>query len=88
MSRAAPASVNATMMGIAFLSLFVSNLLVGWIGRFYERMTPQSFWLMHAGIAVGGGLSIMLFGGRIRRALDTGTPQPMRSSAMTIEVES
>ena len=87
-SRAAPASVNATMMGIAFMSLFASNVLVGWIGQFYERMSPQSFWLMHAGIAVGGGLAIMLFGGRLRRVLDTGSPQPMRSSAMTIEVES
>ncbi len=87
-SRAAPASVNATMMGIAFLSLFLSNILVGWIGQFYERMSPELFWLMHAGIAVGGGLSIMIFGARLGRALDTGSPQPMRSSAMTVEIES
>jgi hypothetical protein len=43
---------------------------------------------MHAGIAVGGGLSIMIFGARLGRALDTGSPQPMRSSAMTVEIES
>jgi POT family proton-dependent oligopeptide transporter len=28
-SRAAPARVNATMMGIAFMSLFLANVLIG-----------------------------------------------------------
>jgi proton-dependent oligopeptide transporter, POT family len=32
-SRAAPAGLKATLMGVVFLTLFVSNLLVGWIGR-------------------------------------------------------
>jgi len=87
-SRAAPASVNATMMGIAFMSIFVSNLLVGWIGQFYEKMSPEEFWLMQSAIAAGGGVAILLFSGRLRRALHTASPQPMRPSAMTIEVES
>jgi POT family proton-dependent oligopeptide transporter len=39
-SRAAPAKVNATLMGLAFMSLFISNNLIGWIGGFYEKMTP------------------------------------------------
>ena len=87
-SRAAPARVNATMMGIAFLSLFVANNIIGWIGGFYERMSPASFWLLHAAIACPGGLLILIFGRRLRRALDQSTPQPMRPSAMTLEVES
>jgi POT family proton-dependent oligopeptide transporter len=87
-SRAAPARINATMMGITFLSLFVSNNLVGWIGRFYEQLSPAQFWSLHAAIAAGGGVSILLFGHRLARALDSGKPQPMRPSAMTLEVES
>jgi len=87
-SRAAPASVNATMMGIAFLSLFFANNIIGWLGGFYERMSPASFWLLHAAIAAAGGLSILIFGGMLRRALNSSTPQPMRPSAMTLEVES
>ena len=87
-SRAAPARVNATMMGVAFLSLFLANNIIGWIGGFYERMGPAPFWLLHAGIACTGGVLVLLFGRRLRRALDTSTPQPMRPSAMTIEVES
>ena len=50
-SRAAPAKVNATLMGLAFMSLFISNNLIGWIGGFYEKMTPAQFWAMHAAIA-------------------------------------
>jgi POT family proton-dependent oligopeptide transporter len=68
-SRAAPAKVNATLMGLAFMSLFISNNLIGWIGGFYEKMTPAQFWAMHAAIAVGGGLLVVLFGRRLSRTL-------------------
>ena len=68
-SRAAPAKVNATLMGLAFMSLFISNNLIGWIGGFYEKMTPAQFWTMHAAIAASGGLLVVLFGRRLSRAL-------------------
>ncbi len=86
-SRAAPASINATMMGIAFLTFFVANSLVGWIGGFYEAMSPAHFWLLHAAIAAAGGVSIMLFGGVLGRALAGGAYQAMRPAAITVEVE-
>ncbi|HEX7518583.1 MAG TPA: hypothetical protein VF345_14985 [Chthoniobacterales bacterium] len=70
-SRAAPAKVNATLMGLAFMSLFISNNLIGWIGGFYEKMSPAEFWAMHAAIAAGGGLLVMLFGRRLSRALQS-----------------
>jgi POT family proton-dependent oligopeptide transporter len=69
-SRAAPAKVNATLMGLAFMSLFMSNTLIGWIGGFYEKMSPLQFWAMHAAIAAGGGLLVLLFGRNLSRALD------------------
>jgi POT family proton-dependent oligopeptide transporter len=68
-SRAAPAKVNATLMGLAFMSLFISNNLIGWIGGFYEKMTPAQFWAMHAAIAIGGGLLVVLLGRRLSRTL-------------------
>ena len=71
-SRAAPAKVNATLMGLAFMSLFVSNNLIGWLGGFYEKMTPAQFWAMHAAIAAGGGLLVMLFGRYLSRVLHPG----------------
>ena len=86
-SRAAPAKINATMMGVAFLSLFVANNIMGWVGGFYEQMSPASFWLLHAAIAACGGVLILLFGRRLAKVLNEGAEQPLRSSAMTIEVE-
>ena len=66
-SREAPPRANATMMGIAFLTLFVSNNIIGWIGGFYEQLSPLAFWLMHAAIAATGGVLVLLFGRRLHR---------------------
>ncbi len=68
-SRAAPARVNSTMVGLVFVNLFVTNLLVGWIGGRYERMSPMSFWSLHALMGVAGGLVLMVFGRGLTRAL-------------------
>jgi proton-dependent oligopeptide transporter, POT family len=73
-SRAAPANMNATLMGLAFMSLFVSNNVIGWIGGYYEKISPAAFWTLHAAIAAGGGLLVVLFGRRLGRVL-----QPRRS---------
>ena len=76
-SRAAPAKMNATMMGLAFMSLFVANTIVGRIGGFYEKMTPAQFWAMHAAIGATGGLLVVLFGRHLTRVL-----HPARSVAL------
>jgi POT family proton-dependent oligopeptide transporter len=86
-SRAAPPKINATMMGICFLVLFVANNFIGWIGTYYEQMTPLSFWLLHAGIAAAGGILVLLFGPMLRRVLQPAETQPLRPAAMTQEVE-
>jgi POT family proton-dependent oligopeptide transporter len=86
-SRTAPAQVNATMMGVAFMSLFVSNNLIGWIGTHYERMTPAEFWTLHAAIGATGGMLVLVFGRRLTRALASAAGQPLRPSAQTLEVE-
>jgi POT family proton-dependent oligopeptide transporter len=86
-SRAAPARVNATMMGFAFMSLFVANNLIGWIGGFYEKMGPVAFWTLHAAIGATGGVLVLLFSRPLKRVLAGGANQPLRPSAMTLEVE-
>ena len=68
-SRAAPAKLKATLMGAVFLSLFVGNALVGWIGGFYEKMSPASFWLLHAGIAAVGGVLATALARPLKRML-------------------
>lgn len=71
-SRAAPAKVNATMMGFSFMTLFIANTLIGWIGSFYEKMSPVAFWSLHAAIGAGGGLAVAVFGRRLDLALRSG----------------
>jgi len=68
-SRTAAPRVKSTMMGVALLSLFIANNLMGWLGGFYERMTPAGFWTLQVGIGVVGGLILLLFGRRLERAL-------------------
>jgi POT family proton-dependent oligopeptide transporter len=68
-SRAAPAGLKATLMGCVFLTLFISNILIGWIGGFYEHMTPAMFWAMEAAIAAVGGVLAMLLNKPLTRRL-------------------
>jgi proton-dependent oligopeptide transporter, POT family len=53
-SRFAPASVVTTMMSINLMSFGVSNVVVGWLGRFYEPLGAARFWQLHALIAAAG----------------------------------
>jgi len=55
-SQTAPIQVRATLMGASFLSLSLGDFFVGWLGGFYEQMSPTDFWAMHAGIAATGGI--------------------------------
>jgi len=72
-SRTAPPKINATMMGGAFLVLFVANNLIGWIGTFYEQLGPPAFWALHAGIGGVGGVLAFAYSRTIGRVLE---PQP------------
>jgi POT family proton-dependent oligopeptide transporter len=69
-SRAAPPKINATMMGGAFLVLFVANNLIGWIGTFYEQMGPLAFWALHAAIGGVGGVLALAYSRAFGRVLE------------------
>jgi POT family proton-dependent oligopeptide transporter len=58
--------------------MFVANVLIGWLGGYYERMTPAAFWGLHAGIAAVSGLLLRQFGGRLNRVLGSAA-QPLRA---------
>ncbi|HWW20323.1 MAG TPA: peptide MFS transporter, partial [Steroidobacteraceae bacterium] len=59
-SREAPPRVRATLMGTAFLSLALADVLVGQLGAFYGRMSPLQFWALEAGVAAVGAVLAML----------------------------
>jgi proton-dependent oligopeptide transporter, POT family len=76
-SRCAPPKVNATMMGGAFLVLFVANNLIGWIGTFYEQLGPARFWGLHAAIGAAGGILALVFSRTVGRVLEPQPSQPL-----------
>ena len=59
-SKAAPAKVNSTLMGAAFLCLFFGTVLMGWVGSFYEEMGNATFWTLDAAIAFTGTALMLL----------------------------
>jgi POT family proton-dependent oligopeptide transporter len=68
-SRTAPAPVNGTMMGVVFLNLFVGNVLMGYVGTFYEALGPTQFWLLNTAIALAGAIIVLVVGRPLTRAL-------------------
>ena len=68
-SRAAPAAVNAMMVGSYYLAIFAGGIFSGWLGRFYEQMTPSNFWLMHGVVVGAGAVLLLLFKGVLARAM-------------------
>ena len=68
-SRTAPASINAMMIGVYYLSIFAGSIISGRLGGLYGRLSSAQFWLIHAAIVVAGGLLILLFASRLRREL-------------------
>jgi POT family proton-dependent oligopeptide transporter len=69
-SRAAPAKVNSTLMGGAFLSLFVGSTLMGWVGSFYDEMGNAAFWTLDGAIALVGAAVIISLKPRLTRVLE------------------
>ncbi|WP_156678278.1 peptide MFS transporter [Sphingomonas profundi] len=61
-SRAAPARLGSTMLGIFYLHFFAANVLVGWLGGRLETMPATWFWAMHA--ALIGLAALLLFAAR------------------------
>ncbi|HYC01649.1 MAG TPA: peptide MFS transporter [Azospirillaceae bacterium] len=61
-SRLAPPSLNSTLMGVAFLTLFLSNIAVGWLGTRYETWGGPAFWAVHGAIAAAGVAAAMVMG--------------------------
>ncbi len=61
------------MVGGYYLSIFIGAMVSGWLGRFYEVLSPAAFWGVHGAIVTGGGIAILLLR-RLARIL-AGPPQ-------------
>ena len=55
-ARLAPASINATVIGLYYLAFFAGNTIVGWVGGWLTTMPVTQFWLIHAVFAGVAGV--------------------------------
>ena len=85
-TRAAPPAVNAMMAGVCYLSLFAGSVTSGWLGRFYEMMSPASFWSMHAIIVGAGACLLLLLRGPLGRALSSTARAPQAAAPAAMEI--
>jgi proton-dependent oligopeptide transporter, POT family len=68
-SKIAPASHVAMMMGIWLATIFAGNFLAGYLGGFWSSMGKPAFFLMIAAIALAAGVAIWGFKRPLRSAL-------------------
>lgn len=59
-ARAAPKAVAGLILGVFYLSLVLSNFIVGWVGGWLGAMPDTSFWLLHAAIAGAGAVGLFV----------------------------
>ncbi len=59
-SRVSPRALNATMIGAFYLNVFLSNMLIGYLGGWLEKMSGAAFWMMHVGFMVPATVLIIL----------------------------
>ncbi len=59
-SRIAPKSINATMIGVSTLSVFLGSMTSGRLGGLYERYSPLEFWSLHAALVGAAGVIVLL----------------------------
>lgn len=73
-SRAAPRSVNATMIGAASLSVFLGSTISGRLGSLYEVLPASQFWTLHAALVGLGGVVFLIIGLSFAAAFRTDAP--------------
>jgi POT family proton-dependent oligopeptide transporter len=59
-SYVAPRNTRGLSMGIWFLTIFVGNLLSGWIGALWSSLSPASFFALVGLLAMLAGVMIVI----------------------------
>ncbi len=60
-SKMAPRAIGATVIGLYYLSFFVANKVVGYVGGLYSSLPTTTFWLIHVASAVFGLVAFAVF---------------------------
>ena len=69
-SKVAPRRMLSMTMGLWLTTIFVGNVLAGWLGSFWSTMDKASFFLMLAGLTALAGAMILACSRPLRSALE------------------
>src|SRR6478672_506092 len=60
-SKITPKQITATVIGLYYLSFFIANAVVGYVGGLYSSLPTTTFWLIHVASAAFGLIAFALF---------------------------
>jgi len=60
-SKISPKQITATVIGLYYLSFFVANAVVGYVGGLYSSLPTTTFWLIHVASAAFGLVAFVIF---------------------------
>jgi POT family proton-dependent oligopeptide transporter len=73
-SKIAPKQITATVIGLYYLSFFIANAIVGYVGGLYSSLPTTTFWLIHVASAAFGLVAFVIFKLVLGKRM-TGSPQ-------------
>jgi POT family proton-dependent oligopeptide transporter len=60
-SKISPKQITSTVIGLYYLSFFIANAVVGYVGGLYSSLPTTTFWLIHVASAVFGLVAFIVF---------------------------
>ena len=60
-TKIAPKQITATVIGLYYLSFFIANKVVGYVGGLYSSLPTTTFWLLHIASAAFGLVAFVVF---------------------------
>jgi POT family proton-dependent oligopeptide transporter len=60
-SKIAPRQIGGTVIGLYYLSFFVANAVVGYVGGLYSSLPTTTFWLIHVASGAFGLVAFVIF---------------------------
>jgi POT family proton-dependent oligopeptide transporter len=60
-SKISPKQITSTVIGLYYLSFFIANAVVGYVGGLYSSLPTTTFWLIHVGSAAFGLVAFVVF---------------------------
>ena len=60
-SKISPKQITSTVIGLYYLSFFIANAVVGYVGGLYSSLPTTTFWLIHVASAAFGLIAFAIF---------------------------